>query len=579
MRRQNTPAGEARIHSQIGRSENTTSATAAHAATMATALVVMVAATFLGTAGWGGWSPAAAAPDVCSPLTSGKVDTTDDPQSVTVTAPAGYKIRQYCVKAGAAPAGGGPVYVTVDPPRQSVTITHPTGKAVSHWSIEYASCTTTPVEPAESPDPEPTETGPTETDPSPDASPETPDETGDTDGPESPGETGTEGAESPGGTGGTGGGTGGSGDSDRQTTAPDAEKAESAEPGGVLVPAPEVSPPSAATDLPARTLCRVNAGLVEAASLGGSRSDGSGWVLGGSGMLAGALLLGAVLVGLRVGRPSRVGSTPEPSETMHAPRLPRRPPRGKTVASLVTVTILLATAGADSLAWRLTEGATPGGGARAGGLASAEEPFGGTVQTHAAANAEGPAGANTDSRPGRGQQGAVPLQVMAPSIGVDAPVVPVGLVENTLTPPAEASAVGWWSGGARPGAAHGAMVLVGHTVLDGVGVFDDLPELTEGATLVVSTQDRAVRYTVTTVRTLSRAAFARWAPALSDGGGAARLVLVTCTDWDGSRYLSNVVVVARPSRGKLPNRPGLPVHGTAPSETAPQGTVRDPSAG
>ncbi|MFJ2755628.1 sortase domain-bontaining protein [Nocardioides sp. NPDC087217] len=472
-----------------------------------------------------------------------------------MTAPAGYKIRQYCVKAGAAPAGGGPVYVTVDPPRQSVTITHPTGKAVSHWSIEYASCTTTPVEPDESPDPEPTETDPTETDPTetdptetdptPDASPDTPDETGDTGGPESPGETGTGGMESPGG---TGGGTGGSGASDREATTPDAEGAESAGPGGVRVPAPEVSPPSAATDLPARTLCRVNAGLVEAASLGGSRSDGSGWVLGGAGILAGVLLLGAVLVGLRAGRPSRVRSAPEPSETMHAPRLPRRSPRGKTVASLVTMTILLATAGPDSLVWRLTEGATPGGGARAGGLASAEEPFGGTVRTHAAANAGGLAGVGTDSRPGRQQQGAVPLQLMAPSIGVDAPVVPVGLVENTLTPPAEASAVGWWSGGARPGAAHGAMVLVGHTVLDGMGVFDDLPELTEGATLIVSTQDRAVRYTVTTVRTLSRAAFARWAPALSDSGGAARLVLVTCTDWDGSRYLSNAVVVARPSR-------------------------------
>ncbi|MGY0536506.1 class F sortase [Nocardioides sp. YJ-D4] len=524
---------------------------------MATALVVMVVATLLGTLGWGAWSPAAAAPDVCSPLTSGKVDTTGDPQSVTVTAPAGYKIRQYCVKAGAAPAGGGPVYVTVDPPRQSVTITHPTGKAVSHWSIEYASCTTTPVEPAESPEPEPTETGPTETgptetgptetDPTPDASPDTPDETGDTDDPESPGETGTGGMESPGGAGG-GGGTGDPGASDRQATAPDAEGAESAGPGGVPVPAPEVSPPSAATDLPARTLCRVDAGLVEAASLGGSRPDGAGWVLGSAGMLAGALLLGAVLVGFAVRRPSRVGSAPESPETRHAPRLPRRPPRGKTVASLVMLTILLAAAGADSLAWRLTEGATSDGGAREGGLASAEEPFGGSVRTHAAANARGQAGANTDARPGRRQQGAIPLQVMAPSIGMDAPVVPVGLVENTLTPPSEASAVGWWSGGARPGAAHGAMVLVGHTVLDGMGVFDDLPELTEGATLIVSTQDRAVRYTVTTVRTLSRAAFARWAPALSDSGGAARLVLVTCTDWDGSRYLSNAVVVARPSR-------------------------------
>lgn len=294
-------------------------------------------------------------------------------------------------------------------------------------------------------------------------------------------------------------------------------------------------------------------------------------------MLAGVLLLGAILVGLRAGRPSGVGSTPEPSETMRALRLPRLSLRSRTVASLVTLTILLATAGSNPLARRLTEGATPGGGAREGGLASAEEPFGGTVRTHAAANARGQAGANTDSRPDRRQQGSIPLQVMAPSIGVDAPVVPVGLVENTLTPPSEASSVGWWSGGARPGAAHGAMVLVGHTVLDGMGVFDDLPELTEGATLIVSTQDGAVRYTVTTVRTLSRAAFARWAPALSDAGGAARLVLVTCTDWDGSRYLSNAVVVARPIREELPDPHGPPVHGSGPPETAPQGTVRDPS--
>ena len=117
---------------------------------------------------------------MCIPLSSGKVDTTGDLRSVTVTAPEGYKIRRYCVKAGAAPASGGPVYVTVDPPRQTVTITHPTGKAVSHWSIEYASCTTTPVEPDESPGPEPTEPAPTEPEPtepesSPDASPETPD--------------------------------------------------------------------------------------------------------------------------------------------------------------------------------------------------------------------------------------------------------------------------------------------------------------------------------------------------------------------------------------------------------------------
>ena len=71
---------------------------------------------------------------VCPPLDSGKIDTTGDPLSVTVTAPDGFLIDQYCVKAGSVQQGNGPVFVDVDPPQKTVTITYPSGKAVSNYS-------------------------------------------------------------------------------------------------------------------------------------------------------------------------------------------------------------------------------------------------------------------------------------------------------------------------------------------------------------------------------------------------------------------------------------------------------------
>jgi len=98
-------------------------------------------------------SPADAAPSdgqICEGLDSGKIDTTGDPQTVTVTAPDGFLIDGYCVKAGSAEQGDGAVYVTVDPPISSITFGYPGGKAVSHYSTSYA--------PIEEPTPTPTET-------------------------------------------------------------------------------------------------------------------------------------------------------------------------------------------------------------------------------------------------------------------------------------------------------------------------------------------------------------------------------------------------------------------------------------
>lgn len=99
-------------------------------------------------------APAAvAAPgDVCGPLGSGKIDTTGDPFTVTLTAPAGQVITGYCVKAGSAKQGDGPVYVELDPSQwaSSIIISHPSGKAVSHYSFSVGA-----PAPAPAPEPEP----------------------------------------------------------------------------------------------------------------------------------------------------------------------------------------------------------------------------------------------------------------------------------------------------------------------------------------------------------------------------------------------------------------------------------------
>lgn len=90
----------------------------------------------------------AASGDTCEPKNSapgysGKIDVGEGVKSVTVTAPAGSLIVKYCVKAGSARQGLGPVYVNVDPPQGSVTITYPDGKDISHYSYWWEEVITT----------------------------------------------------------------------------------------------------------------------------------------------------------------------------------------------------------------------------------------------------------------------------------------------------------------------------------------------------------------------------------------------------------------------------------------------------
>lgn len=145
-----------------------------------------------------------------------------------------------------------------------------------------------------------------------------------------------------------------------------------------------------------------------------------------------------------------------------------------------------------------------------------------------------------NTRPGR------PTAITIPQLDVSAPVVSIKAVDAALTPPSDPTMVGWWSGGAQPGAKRGSAVITGHTVHTGGGAFDQLGLLGPGSVVQVTTVRGPLRYRVATVTTYRKATLANRAAQVFDQSVRGRLVLVTCEDWNGSVYLSNVVVVALP---------------------------------
>jgi LPXTG-site transpeptidase (sortase) family protein len=139
-------------------------------------------------------------------------------------------------------------------------------------------------------------------------------------------------------------------------------------------------------------------------------------------------------------------------------------------------------------------------------------------------------------------------RVRIPRIGVDAPVVAIQANENrVLDPPREPSVVGWWSDGAAPGETRGSAVLVGHTVRNkGGGVFDDMGEVSRGDAIEVDGSDATLSYRVKSINVLSKEEVARNAEEIFAQTGAGRLVIITCDDWDGNAWRSNIVTVATP---------------------------------
>ncbi len=150
-----------------------------------------------------------------------------------------------------------------------------------------------------------------------------------------------------------------------------------------------------------------------------------------------------------------------------------------------------------------------------------------------------------DAAPASWKPGA-PRRLLVPSLGVDAPVVPIEAPGGVLTPPADPQVLGWWADGAKPGARTGSALVTGHTVHSGGGAMDDLEQLARGDLVWVRTDHGRIGYDVRSVGVLGKGELAERAEQLFSQEVPGRLVLITCEDWNGVEYLSNVVVTATP---------------------------------
>ncbi|WP_200306396.1 class F sortase [Streptomyces adelaidensis] len=148
-------------------------------------------------------------------------------------------------------------------------------------------------------------------------------------------------------------------------------------------------------------------------------------------------------------------------------------------------------------------------------------------------------------------RGARPQRLDIPSMGVRAPVVARGLDrDGAIDPPAydQPGVVGWYAGGARPGAT-GTALFVGHVDTESrPAVFYKLSALRIGETIRVARADGTVaEFTVDDVQVLGRDDFDAQQAYGVRQSGRAELRLVTCGgtfDKTSRTYTANVVVSA-----------------------------------
>jgi sortase (surface protein transpeptidase) len=146
-----------------------------------------------------------------------------------------------------------------------------------------------------------------------------------------------------------------------------------------------------------------------------------------------------------------------------------------------------------------------------------------------------------------GTPSAVPLRVRVPAIGVDSPLVRLGVdATGALAPPAEYDRAGWFPGAPAPGDV-GPAVVAGHVdSREGPAVFWRLRELAAGDEVLVARDDgTAARFVVTGVARYAKDDFPT--AAVYGPTPRAELRLVTCGgefDRSARSYEDNVVVTA-----------------------------------
>jgi sortase (surface protein transpeptidase) len=146
---------------------------------------------------------------------------------------------------------------------------------------------------------------------------------------------------------------------------------------------------------------------------------------------------------------------------------------------------------------------------------------------------------------------ALPQRVDIPGLGVQAPVVARGLdARGALDPPPydQPGVVGWYAGGAAPGAP-GTALLVGHVDTDTrPAVFYKVSAMRPGQTIrVIRADAKVAEFTVESVQVLTRDRFDAHQAYGPRESGRAELRLVTCGgsfDRATRSYTANVVVSA-----------------------------------
>jgi sortase family protein len=147
-----------------------------------------------------------------------------------------------------------------------------------------------------------------------------------------------------------------------------------------------------------------------------------------------------------------------------------------------------------------------------------------------------------------------PDQIEIPRLAARAPIVTVRtLSTGVLDVPLNPRTVGWWNGGAKPGAKKGTAILDGHINYNGVdGVLSRIGTLDPGDTVYIDGLHNGhrtrVKFSITGVRTYEKKALPY--REIFDQKSVGRLAIVTCGgpfNAHTGNYLDNIVAFAVPA--------------------------------
>lgn len=148
-----------------------------------------------------------------------------------------------------------------------------------------------------------------------------------------------------------------------------------------------------------------------------------------------------------------------------------------------------------------------------------------------------------------------PNRIEIPKLKAEAPIIDVGTTpDGELDIPLNPKVVGWWSPGAKPGAAKGTAILAGHINYSGVtGTLADIGRLRPGDEVDIYGTHNAdhkamVRFSVTGVRTYHKTHLPY--KQIFDQHSVGRIAIVTCGgpfDASTGNYLDNIVAYAVPA--------------------------------